>query len=217
LRRGLLLGARTRPTLAMAVVVRGAPWRARNQQRAYALREPRGLTNRSHCRRVICHDASHQASDLLAQSSRTPAGKTSDRRLAGWPSPLDRDIWKMALPSLATVLMDPLLGLVDTGTAQPSCVRASLVCADAVRYAAGIKCMSSARACHWLGRSPPRLNSDIHQIRKHASCTDTTACTIAAAAPHPAHLVSEHVLSPPLVSPPCPRPFCRSSHSQANR
>lgn len=46
-----------------------------------------------------------------------PEGEVGpDARLQGFPSPLDQEMWKMAAPALLTLLMDPLLGMVDTGT-----------------------------------------------------------------------------------------------------
>lgn len=46
-----------------------------------------------------------------------PQNVPVDERLRGFPAPLDREIVRMAVPSLASVIMDPLLGAVDTGTA----------------------------------------------------------------------------------------------------
>jgi hypothetical protein len=40
------------------------------------------------------------------------SGREPDSRLVGFPSPLDNEIVKMAVPSLASVVMDPLMGMV---------------------------------------------------------------------------------------------------------
>jgi hypothetical protein len=56
-----------------------------------------------------------------------------DERLQGFPAPLDQEIARMAIPSLASVIMDPLLGAVDTG---------ALTCLNQCRTFAIIKCIS---------------------------------------------------------------------------
>jgi hypothetical protein len=57
------------------------------------------------------------ATDLAAvpPEKERPQNVAVDERLQGFPAPLDREIVRMAIPSLATVIMDPLLGAVDTG------------------------------------------------------------------------------------------------------
>ena len=42
------------------------------------------------------------------------AVKQQDKRLRGFPAPLDKEIFRMAIPSFATIVMDPLLGMTDT-------------------------------------------------------------------------------------------------------
>ena len=44
-----------------------------------------------------------------------PSTSGVDKRLEGFPAPLDREIARMAAPSLAQVVMDPLMGMVGTG------------------------------------------------------------------------------------------------------
>ena len=55
------------------------------------------------------------ASEAVAEKEHPSSSGQGDDRLRGFPAPLDREIVKMALPSLAAVVMDPLLGIVDTG------------------------------------------------------------------------------------------------------
>jgi hypothetical protein len=59
--------------------------------------------------RTFCLDV------VRAHSNGTQRLPQGDERLEGFPSQLDRSIATMAIPSLAAVIMDPLLGVVDTG------------------------------------------------------------------------------------------------------
>lgn len=47
----------------------------------------------------------------------------TDARLKGFPSMLDKEIVQMAIPSLAAIVVDPLMGMVDVGAPLDSITR----------------------------------------------------------------------------------------------
>jgi hypothetical protein len=94
-------------------------WSTRASAQRHGMQRPRCLFLHHHRARISHIRAQFATSDSKnaeAPVAQTRKSDSTDTRLKGFPSQLDRDIVGMAVPSLAAAVMDPLLGMVDTGT-----------------------------------------------------------------------------------------------------
>lgn len=87
-----------------------APARVAGRVRRYE-----GISSPSRCSRAwFSSEDSATVGDTEVRKQDT-ASNLPDARLKGFPSLLDKDIVKMAIPSLASIIVDPLMGMVDVG------------------------------------------------------------------------------------------------------
>lgn len=106
-------------------------------------------------------------SDAAPQQTPSAARKAADAlppSSEGFPSKLDADIFKMAVPSFCAVIMDPLLGMVDTAIvgqlggqvlagAQPATmppIPSSPRSCDVASHSLGAPMQASGSAPSWL-------------------------------------------------------------------
>ena len=124
------------------------------------------------------HDLGRLTGPSAPRSAGTSAtAKESDSRLKGFPSLLDKEIVQMAIPSLAAIVVDPLMGMVDVGAciaAVQMCVSWEHSCSVQIHLIRSIDNQACRNTHHW----EPALIFSCAEIRMRSS------------APHPFLLLS---------------------------